>query len=293
MFKDVITHLGTEEKDVFMLSSHKVYNLSLRVSELTNTKFTKDDISFFRALTDYYFDTNYPSVNYLRIQEEAAHDTYKSTILFAEKLQSLFIAHIPDAAQVYADHSTFIKNEKSRWTKNPENTIGLEPGLLYACNDIPGYVLVRERISMESSEQHKSAGYHLVRYAKVDIVNWSCNDDVAVVVPATMTMYFMSGVESFVSQTDAGRNPVSWQDGTLQKQLAEESEAYKDFCINHFNDSPIGAIVRSNVEKSHIRNLAVVNHHVKELLGNAQDVDETNSSTPQNPKPISVDVLKR
>jgi len=111
IFKEIIFRLGSEEKDMFALHHHNVYKLSSRVAELTNTKFSKDDIGFFRSLTDYYFDTNYPGENYVRIQKEEADEVYASTLLFAGKMQPLLSQLTSEADSKYAHHKVFIEKE--------------------------------------------------------------------------------------------------------------------------------------------------------------------------------------
>ena len=111
MLKDIISHMGTEERDMYLLSVHNIVKLATRVAELTSTNFSKEDIGFFRGLTDYYFDTNYPGENYVRITKEEARDVYFSTIEFAERLQLLASQHIADTDTLYTNHKKFINSE--------------------------------------------------------------------------------------------------------------------------------------------------------------------------------------
>ena len=116
MLKDIISHMGTEERDMYLLSIHNVYKLASRVAELTGTTFSKEDIGFFRGLTDHYFDTNYPGENYVRISEDEARDVYFCTIQFAQRLQSLASQHIVDANVLYASHNEFVSIETENTT---------------------------------------------------------------------------------------------------------------------------------------------------------------------------------
>jgi len=285
MFKEVLVHLGTSEKDMYSLSIHNIYKLSLRISDLTKTKFTKDDVGFFRGLTDFYFDTNYPSENYVRIQSDEANDVYISTVLFADRLQPILSENIKDSATLYANHRTFIEAEKARLTSmSPDiaqkHEISIVPDLLHISKDIPGYVLVRGSSTNETKTQQRSDGYFLVKYDKVDIKSWKCDnmDNGAIVVPNEMTMFFMSGLETFIAGTEM--NPVSWQDGTLHKELISESNSYKAFCIELFSGTPIEAEVIANVEKSHAANLESLNNHMQNVLSmvrNPESLDTTNT----------------
>ena len=112
LFKDIIVRLGNDEKDMFLLSTHNIPKISFRVAELVGVEFSKEDISLFRELTDYYFDTNYPGGNYIRISRAEAQEVYAATIYFTEKLLLLLEECRLEEMAAYKLHQDFVGVEK-------------------------------------------------------------------------------------------------------------------------------------------------------------------------------------
>lgn len=83
----LFTH-GTDEADLYLLHTHKIVRLAERCAQLCNIEFTFDEIAFFRELSDYYFDTNYPGENYIRVSESKANEVYNSIMNFKNKYES-------------------------------------------------------------------------------------------------------------------------------------------------------------------------------------------------------------
>ncbi|MCL1877403.1 MAG: HEPN domain-containing protein [Defluviitaleaceae bacterium] len=82
IFKECLTLRGTEESDLFLLHTHKLARLAERCGVLANISFSKTETAFFRELTDYYFDTNYPGENYIKLSETKAKEVYEETLSF-------------------------------------------------------------------------------------------------------------------------------------------------------------------------------------------------------------------
>ena len=82
VFKECIHQKGKNENDMLLLHMHRLPRLAERCSEITNIKFTKLEIAFFRELTDYYFDTNYPGENYIEVSKADALRAYDETMDF-------------------------------------------------------------------------------------------------------------------------------------------------------------------------------------------------------------------
>ncbi|MCL2223633.1 MAG: HEPN domain-containing protein [Defluviitaleaceae bacterium] len=87
VFKECLTLNGTDELDLFLLHTHKLSRLAERCGELIGVKFSRTEIAFFRELTDYYFDTNYPGENYVKIAEAKAVEVLNETIQFKEQYE--------------------------------------------------------------------------------------------------------------------------------------------------------------------------------------------------------------
>jgi len=84
-------HCVTDE-DIFLLRSHRLSKLATRCKEHTGIKFSAQEILYFRELTDYYFDTNYPGANYLEIDQEEAERVYNATLEFQQTYESILTA---------------------------------------------------------------------------------------------------------------------------------------------------------------------------------------------------------
>jgi len=89
VFKYKIELSGTEDGDFALLQSHRVQKLARRCEQLMEAKFEKDELVFFSTLTDYYFDTNYPSDEYVDVEEEVADQIYKQTLKFKDKYEEM------------------------------------------------------------------------------------------------------------------------------------------------------------------------------------------------------------
>jgi HEPN domain-containing protein len=86
---------GTEESDLFLLHSHKLARLAERCCELTSASFGRTEMALFRELTDYYFDTNYPGENYIKLSKEQAFAAYEEVLQF-KKLHENVLCNIPE-----------------------------------------------------------------------------------------------------------------------------------------------------------------------------------------------------
>lgn len=84
VFKECIAKCGTKEADLLLLHTHKISRLADRCSELTEITFSRTEMAFFRELTDYYFDTNYPGENYIKVSEAEATQSYDEVLKFQE-----------------------------------------------------------------------------------------------------------------------------------------------------------------------------------------------------------------
>ena len=81
-FKEAIDRRGSGGADTFLLHTHKVQQLAARCSEIFGIKFTHKEKTFFKKLTDYYFDTNYPSDDYVEITAAEAAKVMEQTLQF-------------------------------------------------------------------------------------------------------------------------------------------------------------------------------------------------------------------
>lgn len=82
VFKEVLLRLGEGAEYAHALHSHNVFRLCQKVSALTGIGFSRDEHLFFRSLTEYYFDTNYPGENYFEVSKEEAWEVYESLVSF-------------------------------------------------------------------------------------------------------------------------------------------------------------------------------------------------------------------
>ena len=82
VFKECIARNGTEETDLLLLHTHKLSRLANRCCALLEISFSRTEMAFFRELTDYYFDTNYPGENYIKLSEDEAVQVYDEVLLF-------------------------------------------------------------------------------------------------------------------------------------------------------------------------------------------------------------------
>lgn len=82
VLKECIARHGNQELDMLLLHTHKINRLAARCSELVGCSFNKEEVSFFRQLTDYYFDTNYPGENYIKISAVEAQQVYDDVLEF-------------------------------------------------------------------------------------------------------------------------------------------------------------------------------------------------------------------
>lgn len=89
MLKACIMQFGSAERDTLLLHTHNVRRLAEKCAELKGIVFSKEEVAYFRALTEYYFDTNYPGVDYTRVTAEEAAEVYAETLHFQEKYEVL------------------------------------------------------------------------------------------------------------------------------------------------------------------------------------------------------------
>ena len=88
VLKQCIHERGCNETDMLLMHSHKLVRIAARCAELCGFVFSRDDTAFFRELTDYYFDTNYPGENYIQVSEHEAHQAYEKTLAFQASYES-------------------------------------------------------------------------------------------------------------------------------------------------------------------------------------------------------------
>jgi HEPN domain-containing protein len=88
-FKECIKQNGSNGTDQLLLQSHRLAKLAERCGELKQIGFNPLETAFFRELTDYYFDTNYPGVNYVKVSEQKAIWLYDKTLAFKEAYENL------------------------------------------------------------------------------------------------------------------------------------------------------------------------------------------------------------
>jgi|GEM_PF-991701 len=116
VLKEILHKKGTSETDLYLLSTHKVQRLAARASELLDKSFSKLEQGYFRSLTEYYFDANYPGDNYIKVTKEEAVETYEDTIAFGNKILSF--ANDKDNVKLHDSYSPkhidILINEKKR-----------------------------------------------------------------------------------------------------------------------------------------------------------------------------------
>ncbi|MCL2421569.1 MAG: HEPN domain-containing protein [Defluviitaleaceae bacterium] len=84
IFKECLSLHGTGEPDLFLMHSHKLARLAERCGELMGISFSRIEMALFRELTDYYFDTNYPGENYVKLSESKVISIYDEVTQFKE-----------------------------------------------------------------------------------------------------------------------------------------------------------------------------------------------------------------
>jgi len=89
ILKECIAKHGTDETDLFLLHIHKLSRLATRCGELRGIAFSRTEMAFFRELTDYYFDTNYPGENYIQLSETEATQTYDEVLSFQKLYEAI------------------------------------------------------------------------------------------------------------------------------------------------------------------------------------------------------------
>ena len=87
IFKDILENNSQNKEHIILLHSHKIHRLSQAISETTGIVFSKSDNLYFRTLTDYYFDINYPNEDYLEIEEQEAVEVHADTLNFLIKFK--------------------------------------------------------------------------------------------------------------------------------------------------------------------------------------------------------------
>lgn len=113
-------YLNGEADDFSLLSTHNLIKLADKVAILRGTKFTKNEINWFRTLKDYYFDTNYPGDNYVELLEEDAHDAYTWTMEFKKQYETS-LSQTFEARKVDSEISTKHDLQCSFSFVNPDN----------------------------------------------------------------------------------------------------------------------------------------------------------------------------
>ena len=81
-FKEFLEKHSKEDTDLLMLQSHSIHRLASRCTEISSIEFSRLEKAFFRELTDYYFDTNYPGDDYIRATEADAAEIMQQTLQF-------------------------------------------------------------------------------------------------------------------------------------------------------------------------------------------------------------------
>jgi HEPN domain-containing protein len=89
VLKECLHQRGESEIDLYLLHTHKLSRIATRCGELIGIEFDKMETAFFRELTDYYFDTNYPGENYIKISEQDAVRVYNEVLLFQASYEKI------------------------------------------------------------------------------------------------------------------------------------------------------------------------------------------------------------
>ena len=82
VLKECLEKHGAGEEDLRLQHSHRVFRLAERAAELRGLTFTRTEKAFFRELTDYYFDTNYPGEDYIEVTALQAAQAHEETLRF-------------------------------------------------------------------------------------------------------------------------------------------------------------------------------------------------------------------
>ena len=88
VFKECIHKYGKNGDDLMLLHTHRLAKLATRCGEIVAKLFDKLEMAFFRELTDFYFDTNYPGENYIKVSQEEAQRVFDETQQFKETYES-------------------------------------------------------------------------------------------------------------------------------------------------------------------------------------------------------------
>ena len=80
-----------DTEDFSILRTHKIKRIAKRCEELADLHFTESEMLFFGDLSDFYFDTNYPTDDYFEVDRETAADVYQKTIDFKQKYEETII----------------------------------------------------------------------------------------------------------------------------------------------------------------------------------------------------------
>jgi HEPN domain-containing protein len=89
IFKQCIHANGKTETDLLLLHTHRLARLADRCGEIKNITFGKIELAFMRELTDYYFDTNYPGENYIKVTEQEAKRVYNEVLAFKKSYENV------------------------------------------------------------------------------------------------------------------------------------------------------------------------------------------------------------
>jgi HEPN domain-containing protein len=92
VLKECVHKYGNHETDLLLLHTHRLYKLAARCGELKHIIFDKLETTFMRELTDYYFDTNYPGENYIKVTEQEAVRIYDETVIFKDTYEKILCA---------------------------------------------------------------------------------------------------------------------------------------------------------------------------------------------------------
>jgi len=92
IFKECLSLHGNEESDLFLLHTHKLARLAERCSTILHISFSRTEMALFRELTDYYFDTNYPGENYIKLSEQKADEVYNEVLEFRDAYENVLCA---------------------------------------------------------------------------------------------------------------------------------------------------------------------------------------------------------
>ena len=94
IFKTCIAQHSSDETDIALLHTHKLARLAERCGALHKIVFSRLEMAFFRELTDYYFDTNYPGDDYIELSEAEAIQTYDEVLRFQKLYEATLCSKI-------------------------------------------------------------------------------------------------------------------------------------------------------------------------------------------------------